>query len=503
MNKSNKKTEIGNEEIFKFLADTASSNLISVEATLTLFKEALTKSIHSKIDPDAEIEINWDIQNNIFDVYIGKIVIEDDYFDDLIKESSLNDIVFISTTNVKEINPAAKLDDVVKTKIDLKLMPKELFIHVNQIFLQSLKESKKEAVYEKYIAKQGENIEVIVKNVERDSVKCEIEFGLIGVLLPRFRNASVPLKLGQRVNMTIESVKRDAKGTIVLLSQGSKDIIKRAIELEIPETTDGTIEIVNITRQVGIRTKVLVRSNNENVDPVGTIIGVRGARISNILKNLGQEKIDVIQWTEDKISLIANTLEPARVISINPMKDEEGNDSQVAFTIVVPDQLLTLAIGKNGTNVKLAADLLKFKFDLISLSVAKERGIELLWNANVTPQDVERLEKGIKITRVQPQRQKPQTRFDNKRGNQAPKPEPVIVPAFDETIEDFKKGFETFAQEEANEPFNGFTDDELKQMESAFDNFDDAQEESLGDDDSYDDELYEEYDEDEDDDSEY
>lgn len=503
MNKNSKKIEVGNEEIFKYLTDTASGNLISVENTLTLFKDALTKSIHTKVDPDAELEINWNIENNVFDVYIGKIVIENDYFDDLIKESPLNDITFISLDKAKEIDPTVKIDDVLKTTLNLKQMPKELFVHVNQIFLQTLKESKKEAVFEKYTAKQGENIEVIVKNIDRDSVKCEIEFGLLGVLLPRFRNITIPLKLGQRVQMTVESVKRDAKGTLVLLSQGSKEIIKRAIELEIPETTDGTIDIVNITRQVGIRTKVLVRSNNENVDPVGTIIGVRGARIGNILKNLGQEKIDVIQWTEDKVSLIANTLEPARVISINPMKEEDGSDSTVAFTIVVPDQLLTLAIGKNGTNVKLAADLLKFKFDLISLTVAKERGVELLWNANVTPEDVEKLAQGIKLTRVQPQKQKPQTRFNNK-NNHAPKAEPVIVPAFDETIEDFKKGLESIAREEVDEPFNGFTDEELKQMESAFDNFDNFADDSQDEESTefYDEESYEDYEEDEDD-SEY
>lgn len=227
-----------------------------------------------------------------------------------------------------------------------------------QVIIQRIREAEREAVYEEYRDKEGEIISGIVQRIEGDTVFVDIG-RITGVLFPSEQVRGERYRVNQRLRVYVVKVELTARGPEIILSRSHPGMLRRLFELEVPEIFAGSVEIKNIAREASERSKVAVFAKEEGIDPVGACIGQRGTRIQTIIAELSGEKIDVIQWDEDSARYIANALSPARVVAVDIFEDEKR-----AVAHVDEDQL-SLAIGKRGQNVRLAAKLTGWRIDIV------------------------------------------------------------------------------------------------------------------------------------------
>jgi len=233
-----------------------------------------------------------------------------------------------------------------------------------QVVLQRLREAERENVLDEYMEREGDVINGLIQRVEPRQVV--IDLGKAEAILPA--SEQIPnerYRVGQRMRAYLLEVQRTNRGPLLTVSRTHRNFLRRLFELEVPEIFNGVVEIKAISREPGSRSKVAVGSRQAGVDPVGACVGMRGVRIQNIVRELDGEKIDVVQWDEDPAVFVANALSPAQVISV-----DVGRNEKVA-TVVVPDRLLSLAIGKDGQNARLAARMTGWKIDIKSASMAK------------------------------------------------------------------------------------------------------------------------------------
>ena len=243
-----------------------------------------------------------------------------------------------------------------------------------QVVLQRLREVERELVFEEFVDRADEVISGVVSQIEPGRVLI-LDLGRAqAVLLPEDQVPTERYKKGQRLKVYVLEVRRTSKGPEILVSRGHKNLLKRLFEIEVPEVFNGIVEIKAISRESGSRSKVAVVSRQDGIDPVGSCIGMRGNRIQSIVNELQGEKIDVVRWDKDPKQLIANALSPSEVVHVE-LNEEEGS----AF-VVVPERQLSLAIGKEGQNARLAAKLTNFRLDIKSMSE---------WEAIRTQQQVE------------------------------------------------------------------------------------------------------------------
>jgi len=234
-----------------------------------------------------------------------------------------------------------------------------------QVIVQKIREAERNVIYEKYIDKERDIVTGVVQRIEHGNVI--IDLGRTeAILLPNEQIRNEEYYKGKRIKIYILEVRKTSKGPKIFASRTHPELLKRLFELEVPEIHEGLVEIKNIAREAGKRSKVAVYSKDERVDPIGACIGDRGSRIKSIMMELTDEKIDVIRWSDDDKALIANSLSPAKVITVNLFEKEK------TATVVVPDQQLSLAIGKEGQNARLAAKLTGWKVDIKSESDYKE-----------------------------------------------------------------------------------------------------------------------------------
>jgi len=234
-----------------------------------------------------------------------------------------------------------------------------------QVIVQKIREAERNVIYEKYIDKERDIVTGVVQRIEHGNVI--IDLGRTeAILLPNEQIRNEEYYKGKRIKIYILEVRKTSKGPKIFASRTHPELLKRLFELEVPEIHEGLVEIKNIAREAGKRSKVAVYSKDERVDPIGACIGDRGSRIKSIMMELTDEKIDVIRWSDDDKALIANSLSPAKVITVNLFEKEK------IATVVVPDQQLSLAIGKEGQNARLAAKLTGWKVDIKSESDYKE-----------------------------------------------------------------------------------------------------------------------------------
>ena len=227
-----------------------------------------------------------------------------------------------------------------------------------QVLLQRLREAERFSILEEYQGKIGEIVSGIIQRFDRGSVF--VDFGRVTGIM--FYNESIPgehYNVGNRMRFYVLNVQEVTRIPGVILSRSHPKFVSRLFELEVPEINDGTVEIKAISREPGSRTKIAVFSNVEGIDPVGSCVGQRGTRVMTVSNELGQEKIDIIEWSEDDEKFIANSLSPAKVIRVETLPRREAR-------VFVPDDQLSLAIGKNGQNVRLAAKLTSWKIDVRS-----------------------------------------------------------------------------------------------------------------------------------------
>jgi N utilization substance protein A len=238
-----------------------------------------------------------------------------------------------------------------------------------QVILQRLHEAEHSAILEEYSDKEGEIVNGLVQRIEPGQIF--IDLGRTEAALPA--NEQVPTeryRVGQRLKVYLLKVAQTNKGPRVMVSRSHPDLVRRLLELEIPEILNGTVELKAIAREAGHRSKVAVAARQEGIDPVGCCVGLRGIRIQNIVNELNAEKIDVVMWSPDASTFIANALSPAHVLSV------ALNEAEQSATAVVPDRQLSLAIGKEGQNVRLAVKLTGWRIDIKSASIAEAERVE-------------------------------------------------------------------------------------------------------------------------------
>ncbi len=234
-----------------------------------------------------------------------------------------------------------------------------------QVILQKIREAEKETIYDEYKSKEGEIISGIIQRIERSIVLIDIGKTL-GVLNREEQIPGETYRPGQRMKFYILKVEESPKGPMIILSRAYPKLISQLFELEVPEVSTGSVTIKSIAREAGFRTKIAVSSSEEGVDPIGSMVGQRGTRIIAVIDELGGEKIDVIEWDEDSVKFITNSLSPAKVLEV---KIKEKNTAKV----LVPEDQLSLAIGKDGRNVRLAASLTGWKIDIESGEVKETK----------------------------------------------------------------------------------------------------------------------------------
>lgn len=263
----------------------------------------------------------------------------------------------IQLKDAVKISPDTQLDEMVLVKYELKDLGRIAAQLAKQVILQKVREAEIEIIYNEYQERKGELINGIVQRFEHGDII--VELGKAEGILPRreqvFREA---FNRGDRVRAYVVDIRKTAKNALVILSRTHVGLIERLFELEVPEISEGMVEIMGIVREPNGRTKIAVRSNDRDIDAVGACVGMRGMRVQAIVQELRGEKIDIVEYSEDPEVFIRNALSPAKVSRINTNKDENH------MTIIVADDQMSLAIGKKGQNVRLAAKLVKWKIDI-------------------------------------------------------------------------------------------------------------------------------------------
>jgi N utilization substance protein A len=273
-----------------------------------------------------------------------------------------------------KIDPAAQLNDTVMVESTPKDFGRIAAQTAKQVILQRIREAEREALYEDYADREGEIVNGVVQSVTPQSIS--LNLGRTEAILPR--KEQVPgerYTLHQRLRAYVVEVKRSGRGPQIIVSRSHKNMLRRLLELEVPEIYNGAVEIRAIAREAGARSKVAVSARQPGVDPVGSCVGMRGVRIQSIVNELGGEKIDVIEWSPDPAVFIAKALSPARVLAVYlEGEQEEGRTA----TVVVPDDQLSLAIGREGQNARLGAKLTGWRIDIKSVSEAAREALAQL-----------------------------------------------------------------------------------------------------------------------------
>ena len=271
----------------------------------------------------------------------------------------------ISLAAARVLNPEYQIGDVVDLEVTPRDFARVAAQTVKQVVVQKFREAEREILYNQYITKEREVVTAIVQRRERRNII--VQMGKIDAVLAA--NEQIPgeqYNFMERLKVYVLEVKQTPKGPQIYVSRTHPELVKRLFEQEVPEVHDGTVEIKSIAREAGSRTKIAVYSKNENVDALGACVGQNGCRVNVIVNELGGEKIDVINWSEDPKEFIAAALSPSKVVAV------AINAAEQSAKVVVPDHQLSLAIGKEGQNARLSAKLTGWRIDIKSETQAKE-----------------------------------------------------------------------------------------------------------------------------------
>ena len=290
------------------------------------------------------------------------------YAEKTVVEQVEDDIMEISLADAKMLSPKYDLGDTVQIPLDSKKFGRIATQNAKNVILQKIREEERKVLYNEYYTKEKDVMTGIVQRYLGRNVS--INLGRVDAILNESEQVKgETFRPTERIKVYVLEVKDTPKGPRVSVSRTHPDLVKRLFESEVAEVRDGTVEIKAIAREAGSRTKIAVKSNDANEDPVGACVGLNGARVNAIVSELRGEKIDIINWDDNPAYLIENALSPAKVICV--VADEEEREAQV----IVPDYQLSLAIGKEGQNARLAARLTGFKIDIKSETQAREMGL--------------------------------------------------------------------------------------------------------------------------------
>ncbi len=282
----------------------------------------------------------------------------------------------ISVEDAARINPTLNIGDVIEMEVTPKTFGRIAAQTAKQVVVQKLREAERGIIYDEFYNKESDIVTGIIQRVEKRNVI--VDLGKTeAVLATTEQTPGEEYRFNERIKTYIIEVKKTTKGPQIMISRTHPGLVKRLFELEVPEIHDGTVEIKSISREPGSRTKIAVYSKDENVDPVGACVGQRGTRVQAIVDELRGEKIDIIKWSNDIKDYISSSLSPAKVVRVDV--DEE----QKAAKVIVPDYQLSLAIGKEGQNARLAAKLTGWKIDIKSETQLRQSIEKQLFDDNI------------------------------------------------------------------------------------------------------------------------
>lgn len=272
----------------------------------------------------------------------------------------------LTVEEAKEFKKAAKVGDVIEIELEEKKDYGRVAAQTaKQVIIQRIREAERDSMFEEYKNREGEIVAGIVQRIEGRNVFIDLGKS-VGVLFPSEQAPNENYRIGQRLKVYLAKVEASSKGPGITLSRIHGDMVRRLFELEVPEIFAGTVEIKSIAREAGERTKIAVHSSEEGIDPIGSCVGQKGTRVQAVIDELGGEKIDIILWNEVPAKFIAAALSPAKVLGV------EVDEQKMEASVKVPEDQLSLAIGKRGQNVRLAAKLTGWKIDIEGVSAAKE-----------------------------------------------------------------------------------------------------------------------------------
>ena len=326
--------------------------------------DAIEKSIVSACTEDfgdADFDVSMDRSTGELSVFQNKTVVEDG--------DVMDPAVEISLTQAVAMDKTKALGDTISIEVKSKDFGRIAAQKARSIIVQAIKEGERNAVFEQFACKERDIITGVVRRFVGNNISISLDEKTDVMLTENEQAPGEFYNVGDRIKLYVVEVKKQTKGFKILVSRKHPELVKRLFEKEVTEVADGTVEIKSVAREAGSRSKIAVWSNDENVDPVGACVGLNGTRVNNIVDDLKGEKIDIITWDENPEKYIENALSPSKVISVK--LDADGKSAKV----VVPDYQLSLAIGKEGQNARLAAKLTGYKIDIKSETQARELGM--------------------------------------------------------------------------------------------------------------------------------
>lgn len=351
-----------NKELLEALEQVEKEKNISKETLLEAIENSLLTACKNHFGKADNVKVTINPDTGDFAVYAEKEVVEK-------MDPEENDpLLQISLAEAKMMDPKCQVGDIVHVPIKSKEFGRIATQNAKNVILQKIREEERKVLYKEYFSMEKE---VMTGTVTRSLGRnISINLGRVDAILNESEQVKgEELHPTDRIKVYILEVKDTPKGPRVSVSRTHPDLVKRLFEEEVAEVKDGIVEIKAIAREAGSRTKIAVASNDPNVDPVGACVGVNGARVNSIVNELKGEKIDIINWDDNPAYLIENALSPAKVICV--VADEDEKEAQV----IVPDYQLSLAIGKEGQNARLAARLTGYKIDIKSETQAREMGL--------------------------------------------------------------------------------------------------------------------------------
>jgi len=343
-----------NAEFFSAIADIEREKGIPQTYMLEKIEQALLAALKKDYPNCSECaRVMLDPVEKTVDMFIQKTVVE----------TVENPNTQYTVEQAREISPNVDPGDVINEPVDTNRFGRIAAQAAKQVIIQGIREAERNIVYDEFTSKEHEILTGVVTRIDPRTGGVSIQIGANSehteaMLSSGERIPGESLKDGDRIKVYVIEVRKSTRGPQILISRTHPGLVKRLFELEVPEVSDGIVEIRSIAREAGNRTKIAVLSNDSDVEPIGACVGPKGARVNTIVKELGGEKIDIVKFSDDPTDYIASALAPSEVVSVTMLEDGKS------CRVIVPDNQLSLAIGKEGQNVRLAARLTGFKIDI-------------------------------------------------------------------------------------------------------------------------------------------
>lgn len=352
-----------NKELILAIEALEKENGIDKEIMFDAIEKSLMDEYKAEFDKADNGRVILDRRTGDFHIYSDRTVVEEVEVPEFLdtKKGKYVSGTEIALADARKIKPACQLGDVITIEVKSEEFSRKAAKNAKNTIVQTIREQEKNALYNELHAKEKEIVTGVVQRIN-DNGDMTIDIGRTQAVLKADDNfKDKQFKCGDRIKVYVASVSnRERSGLSVKISRKSQELVKKLFEEEVTEIKDGTVEIMAIAREAGSRTKMAVRANVPHVDPVGACVGINGARVKNIVNELGNEQIDIVEWDDNPAQLIVNALSPAKVVSA--VADEEEKKAK----IIVSEQQLSLAIGKSGQNVRLAAKLTGYGIDIKS-----------------------------------------------------------------------------------------------------------------------------------------